>query len=99
MARRAARSCQNCPAAYGTHLYPGAQLTPDAHRPLLNGISEAVIIFRDGSRAEALITTTPDGIRLEDEGYVTAARTSIAPKSWQLRRIDHSQLVVASPAV
>ncbi len=72
--------------ADNTHLYPGARLAADKRLPALP--VEAIVLFRDDVRAEAVLTPSADGFVLGVEPYTTAAGTSIGRKSWSLRIAD-----------
>lgn len=87
-----------------THLYPGAVLElPQDPGP---GQQEAMVLFGDGSSAEATIepTGTSDGTlepddadyRLTLEPYRTAAGTELPAKTWIVRRLSSRQVKVVS---
>ena len=78
--------------ADNTHLYPGARLTADKSLPTLP--VEAIVLFRDDARAEAVLTPSADEFVLTVEPYVTAAGASIGRKPWSLRIADDGLLRV-----
>jgi hypothetical protein len=55
---------------------------------------EAIVLFRDDARAEAVLTPSADEFVLTVEPYVTAAGASIGRKSWSLRIADDGLLRV-----
>lgn len=80
--------------ADNTHLYPGARLTADEGLAALSGPTEAIVLFRDHSTADAVLTRAGDEFELRVEAYSTAAGTGIDAKSWVLRAGDDRSLVV-----
>lgn len=84
--------------ADNTHLYPGARLTVRDGEALPSQPAEVIVVFRDHSPAEALLTPIDDAYVLQVESYSTAAGIAIGAKSWRILIADDRTLTVKSRA-
>ncbi|MFT4009099.1 MAG: hypothetical protein QM655_03555 [Nocardioidaceae bacterium] len=83
-------------AADNTHLYPGARLTADDLPAPPDQPTEVVVVFRDHSHADGLLTPSANGLILHVEAYATVAGTAIGPKSWQVKITEDRLVIVGS---
>ncbi len=82
-----------------SHLFPGSRLGPaDPATPAeIPAAGEVVVLFSDGSSAEAELSPQDSGPLLRVQAYRTAAGTPIAQKSWRLQ-VEDRHLKVLGPA-
>ncbi|MFT3872251.1 MAG: hypothetical protein QM714_06325 [Nocardioides sp.] len=77
-----------------THLYPGARLTVPETSALPSESADVIVLFRDHSTAEAVLTRSGEGFELRVEPYSTVAGTAIDTKTWRLAATEDGSLVV-----
>lgn len=79
-----------------THLFPGAQLKPDRQPP--SDLSEILVLFSDGARAEGVLAPSARGCTLHVEAYRTTAGTVIPAKAWDLEQEGNGTLRITRRA-